>query len=153
MKRAVPRPDFKAVLWFCLAVCAAGAGPAGAADRISLGKPLVSADQPALAGSVSDVLDQASAVIARLYSGAMTIAPAGSGGADYTLSVIASLDKDTLSLVIGLTRTADGYKTPTLAWSAPATPDLPLWIARAVFLLWSSTHACGEGGRGAGVRG
>jgi hypothetical protein len=144
MKRAAPGPAFGLVLCFCLCFClalsAALPGTAGAVDRITIEKPLVSSDQPALAGTVSDLLDQAAAVIARLYSGTMIIAPAGTEKSDYSLSAIASQDKAVLSLVITLTRASDGQKTPAMAWSAPATPDLPLWIARAAFLLWSSLH-------------
>jgi tetratricopeptide (TPR) repeat protein len=53
---------------------------------------------------------------------------------------VASREKDVLSLVVSLTRVSDGSKTPSLVWSAPSTPELPLWLARAVFLLWSSFH-------------
>jgi len=141
MKRAVPGPAAYVALCVLLglAFSAAAAGPAGAVDRISLEKPLVSSDQPELAASIPDLLDRAAAVIARLYPQTIRVVPAAAQP-DYSLSVIASQDKDTLSMVIALTRTSDGQKTPTLAWSAPATPDLPLWIARAVFLLWSSSH-------------
>jgi tetratricopeptide (TPR) repeat protein len=134
----------RAVLGWILCAALGGALPtaAGAVERISLGKPLVSSDQGTLAATIDGVLDQASAVIARLYPGAIAVVPRGETDArpEYSLSTIASQDKDVLSLVIALTRTADGTKTPTLVWSAPATPDLPLWLARAVFLLWSSFH-------------
>ncbi len=126
----------------CVVLCAAVPAFAGAAERVSFGKPLVSSDQAALAAGIDGILDQAAALIARLYPGTLEVAPSGDAGtgADYTLSTIASQDKDRLSVVIALTRKADGTKTPTLAWSAPATAELPLWLARAVFLLWSSFH-------------
>jgi hypothetical protein len=130
----------------CLVLCAlasAALPPAAtaAAERISVEKPLVSSDQAALGAVIRDCLDQAAALIARLYPGAMIVTTAADPAkADYTLSTVASQDKDVVSLVIGLTRTSDGQKTPALAWSAPATPDFPLWIARAVSLLWSSYH-------------
>ena len=125
-----------------------------AAERMSFQKPLVSSDQAALLAAVPDLLDQAAAVMARLYPGSLQIVPSTSpagtqagapGGApgdspEYTVSTIASQEKDTLSLVIALTRTSDGSKTPNMVWSAPVTPDLPLWIARALYLLWSSFH-------------
>ncbi|MGA2642234.1 MAG: tetratricopeptide repeat protein [Spirochaetia bacterium] len=126
----------------CALLCAALAPAVSAGDRVSLEKPLVSSDKAALAAAVNGLLDQAAALIARLYPQALAVAPRGSSGEgpEYSLSTIASQENDTLSLVIALTRTADGTKTPTLAWSAPATPDLPLWLARAIFLLWSSFH-------------
>jgi len=126
----------------CAVLCTALPPAVSAIERVAFGKPLVSSDQASLAAGINGVLDQAAAVIARLYAGTLAVAPRGSSGesAEYSLSTIASQEKDTLSLVIALTRTADGSKTPTLAWSAPATPDLPLWLARAIFLLWSSFH-------------
>ncbi len=144
MRRIPPR------LLVCLVLVAglASAVPpraAAAAERISVEKPLVSSDQAALGDTVGNVIEQAAALIARLHPGELAIAPAAAGKgaagkADYTLSTVASQEKEVVSLVIGLTRTSDGSKTPTLAWSAPATPDLPLWLARAIFLLWSSYH-------------
>ena len=130
------------VLVLCAILCAGLPAAAGAVERISVEKPLVSSDQGTLAATIDGVLDQAAAVIARLYPGTFAIAPRGGADAtpEYALSTVASQDKDVLSIVIALTRAADGTKTPTLAWSAPATPDLPLWMARAVFLLWSSFH-------------
>ena len=125
----------------CAVLCAWLPTAAGAVERVSFEKPLVSSDQGALAAVIDGLLDQAAGVIARLYPGTLAVTPrGGSGGSEYALSTIASQDKDSLSLVIALTRTADGTKTPTLVWSAPATPDLPLWLARAIFLLWSSFH-------------
>jgi tetratricopeptide (TPR) repeat protein len=126
----------------CAVLCAALAPAASAIERVSFDTPLVSSDQAALATEIADIFDQAAAVIARLYPGTLAVPSRGAqgGSPEYTLSTIASREKDSLSLVIALTRTADGTKTPTLVWSAPATPDLPLWLARAMYLLWSSFH-------------
>jgi hypothetical protein len=129
------------VLVLCALLGAVVPRDANAIERIAPEKPLVSSEPAALGGMISDLLEQASAVIARLYPGTLVITPLGSSGQpEYTLATIASQEKGTLSLVVSLTRTSDGSKTPNLVWSAPATPELPLWLARAVFLLWSSFH-------------
>ncbi len=125
----------------CALLGAAAPWDASAVERITTEKPLVSSEQAELGGVISELLDQASAVIARLYPGRLVIAPQGSSARpEYTLATIASREKDVLSLVVSLTRTSDGSKTPNLVWSAPVTPEMPLWLARAVFLLWSSFH-------------
>ncbi len=112
-----------------------------AAELVAINAPRVSREETALATQVSDLLDQATALIGRLYPGTLEpVEPDGAKPAEYSLSTIASQDKDSLSLAISMTRIADGSKTPTLGWSGPATPDLPLWIARSAFLLWSSFH-------------
>src|SRR5208337_4386014 len=136
MKRTALGCVMCALLWTALAPAVS------AVERVSFLKPLVSSDNAALAAAVNGVLDQASALIARLYPETLAVVARDSsdGSPEYSLSTIASQEKDTLSLVVALTRTSDGTKTPTLAWSAPATPDLPLWLVRAIFLLWSSFH-------------
>ena len=140
-RRGVPMQRTALGLVLCVFLVAAVPRAAYAVERITPEKPLVSSDQAELAGVITDLLDQASAVIARLYPRSLVIAPQGSSGAtDYTLATVASREKDVLSLVVSLTRTSDGSKTPTLVWSAPLTPDMPLWLARAVFLLWGSFH-------------
>jgi len=125
------------VAMFCVTLPLA----ASAVERVSFEKPLVSSDQAPLAAGIVELLDQAAAAMTRLYPETLAVAGPGSkGGPEYTLSTIASQDKNVLSIVVALTRTADGSETPSLAWSAPPTPDLPLWLARATYLLWSSFH-------------
>jgi len=114
--------------------------PAEALEQVSVAAPLVSSDQPELAGTVSDLVSQASVLVARLYPGAMSLAPAGTAKTDFSLHVTASQDGGSLALVLALDRTSDSQQVATLAWSGPPTPDLPLWVARGIFLLWSSAR-------------
>ncbi|HUJ75381.1 MAG TPA: hypothetical protein VL359_11005, partial [bacterium] len=123
-----------------IAGSAALAGPGFGLDRVSVAAPLVSSDQPALAGTVSDLIDQASALIARLYPGTMSLAEGAAGGTNYALRVTASQDGGSLALVLALDRTSDKQQIATLVWSGLPTPDLPLWMARGVFLLWTNAQ-------------
>ena len=90
--RAVPCVVLGTVL------AAAASVRAGAAERnppavarISVEKPLVSADQADLRDTVGNLLDQSAALIARLYPQSIVIAPAGdTSGADYVLHTVAS---------------------------------------------------------------
>src|SRR5208337_4552139 len=72
----------------CAVLCAAQPLSASAVERVSFGKPLVSSDQAALAAGINGILDQAAAIIARLYAGTLAVAPRGGAGesAEYTLS-------------------------------------------------------------------
>ena len=125
-------------LLFCLAA-AAIPSPLQAADRIIVARPLVSPEGSEASTRIDDLLDRASAVINRLYGDSIRTAVPQENG-DYTLATVASLDRDNTTVVITLSRTSDGEKSPPLTWYAPASPDQPLWLARAVYLLWSSFH-------------
>jgi hypothetical protein len=112
-----------------------------AAERVVMEKPLVSPQSPEAAARIDALLDRASAAVSRLYGDSIQMAGQSAGeGAGYSLATVASLDGDIPTIVITLTRLADGKKTAPLTWWAPATPDQPLWLARAVFLQWSSFH-------------
>ncbi len=114
---------------------------AAAAERLSFAPPLVSSDTQGLASTVSDIVDRASELIGRVYGQNLSVAlPGDASPADFTAATIASQDKDTLALVISLKRLSDGATTPSMVWSAPASAETPLWLARSVFLLWSSFH-------------
>jgi len=135
-----PGPARFLIVLVIIAGSAALAGPGFALDRVSVAAPLVSSDQPALARTVADLIDQASALIARLYPGTMSLAAGAPGSAAYALRVTASQDGGSLALVLALDRTSDKHQVATLAWSGPPTPDLPLWMARGVFLLWTNAQ-------------
>jgi tetratricopeptide (TPR) repeat protein len=110
-----------------------------AADRIAVARPLVSPEGTDASAKIDDLLDRSSAAINRLYGDSIrAVGPEQS--ADYALATVASLDKDYATVVITVSRLSDGQKSAPLTWYAPATPDQPLWLARAVYLLWSSFH-------------
>ncbi|MFI5367841.1 MAG: hypothetical protein ACHQ1F_02385, partial [Spirochaetia bacterium] len=126
-----------------IAACAglALAHPLPAVERVRIEKPLVSPQGADASARVDSLLDRAAATVARLYGDDIQVAAAASGeSAAYSLATVASLDSDIPAILITLTRLADGKKSAPLSWSAPAAPDQPLWLARAIFLLWSSFH-------------
>ena len=118
------------------------AAHAAAAERLSFSPPLVSSETAGLASTVSDIIDRAAEVMGRVYVQSITVAEPGSASRpDFTAATIASQDKDALTLVVSLKRMSDGLSTPSMVWIGPATADTPLWLARSLFLLWSSFHA------------
>ncbi len=110
-----------------------------AADRIAFTPPVVSSEPTGLAATVGDIIDRATELMARVYAPSFTV-QADARQADYAAATIATQDKETLTIVVSLKRASDASTTPTLVWNGPETPDTPLWLARAVFLLWSSFH-------------
>jgi tetratricopeptide (TPR) repeat protein len=136
----------KRVNLFLLLWLAAAAIPVllRAAERVTVARPLVSPEGGDALARVDDLLDRSSAALNRLYGESIrTAGPQES--ADYALATVASLDKDNTTVVITLSRSSDGEKSPPLTWYAPASPEQPLWLARAVYLLWSSFHGFTDG--------
>ena len=134
-------PGMKRVSLF-LFLCVLGVALTGrlqAAERIAMARPLVSPEGKEAAAKIDDLLDRSSAAINRLY-GDRVRAVGQDESAEYTLATVASLDGDTTTVVVTVSRLSDGAKSAPLTWYAPATPDQPLWVARAVYLLWSSFH-------------
>jgi hypothetical protein len=112
-----------------------------AAERVLIERPLVSPQSAEASARVDNLLDRAAAAVTRLYGDSIQMVSQLSGeSASYSLKTVASLDSDIPSFVITLTRLADGKKSASLSWWAPETPDQPLWLARAISLLWSSFH-------------
>ena len=115
------------------------AAHANAAERIAFTQPLVSSETTGLAATVNDIIDRATDLMGRVYARSFSI-QAVATRADFTAATIASQDKDSLTIVVSLKRASDASTTPALVWNGPATADTPLWLARSVFLLWSSFH-------------
>lgn len=112
-----------------------------AAERVLIERPLVSPQTTEASARIDNLLDRAAATVARLYGDSIQMVAQPSGeSARYSLATVASLEGDIPTIVITLTRVADGKKSAALSWWAPATPDQPLWLARAISLLWSSFH-------------
>ena len=125
-------------LLFCvLGMAISGRLPA--AERIAVARPLVSPEGKDASAKIDDLLDRSAAAVNRLYGDSIR-AVGREESAEYTLATVASLESDTATVVITLSRVSDGAKSPPLTWYAPSTPDQPLWLARAVYLLWSSFH-------------
>lgn len=125
-------------LLFCL-LGVASAVRLPAAERIAVARPLVSPEGRDASAKIDDLLDRSSAAINRLYGDSIR-AVGRDESAEYMLATVASLERDTATVVVTLSRLSDGAKSAPLTWYAPATPDQPLWLARAVYLLWSSLH-------------
>jgi tetratricopeptide (TPR) repeat protein len=147
--REYPAPgasQMKRVNLYLLLWLAAAAIPSllQAAERVTVARPLVSPEGGDARGRVDDLLDRSSAAINRLHGDSIRAAGPQEGG-DYTLATVASVDKDNTTVVITLIRTSDGEKSPPLTWYAPASPEQPLWLARAVYLLWSSFRSFRDG--------
>jgi hypothetical protein len=112
-----------------------------AAEKVLIETPLVSPQSAEASARVGGLLDRAAATVDRLYGDNIRMVARSSGeGALYSLATVASLDNDIPAIVITLTRLADGKKSSSLSWWAPWAPDQPLWLARAISLLWSSFH-------------
>jgi len=112
-----------------------------AAEKVLIERPLVSPQSAEASARIDTLLDRAAAAVARLYGASIQMIPLSSGeSASFSLTTAASLEGDIPTIVITLTRLADGKKSAALSWWAPAAPDQLLWLARAILLLWSSFH-------------
>lgn len=121
-----------------LALCALPAFSAPA-ERIRIDAPLVAPKTAETRELVRDLLDSMAGVVNRLAAGRLEVASADAGGAfDYSLSLIASLEGDSPSIVMRLTRLSDKAESAAYPWLGRPTPELASLLAHAVFLLWGS---------------
>jgi hypothetical protein len=128
----------KRIIISVMLLLAAAASPAAGRELLSFDKTLVSSEDPSFAPAINDAQEQAGRLIERLYGGLIGMSPAGSAlTAAYSVTTVASKDKDALVVVLSLTRRSDGAQTPSLTWAGPLTADMPRWMSRALFLLWS----------------
>lgn len=125
-----------AVLLFV--ACAASAG-AASVERIRIEAPLVNPATPETKAQIVDLVDTLAGVANRLYADRIEVARPEAGGAfEYSLSLVASLGRDSPSMVIRIKRLSDGRESAAYPWLGQPTPELPSLFAHAIFLLWGS---------------
>ncbi len=128
----------RVIVALLFAACAAGA-QAAAVERIRIEAPLVSPATPENNGRVADLVDSMAGVANRLYADRMELSRPEAGGTfDYSLSLVASLAKDSPTFVLRIKRLSDGAESAAYPWLGEPGPELPSLFARAAFLLWGS---------------
>jgi len=136
-RRRTVRVFFAAVAWtLCVSAL-----PAFPVDRIRIDPPLVDPQTAEAAQVVGELMEQVAALSNRLNGGRIALLPARDAPqADYALAVVASLGKESPSIVISLERKSDGARSAPYPWLGMPTPELPSLLARAVLLLWGSMN-------------
>ncbi|HVO38594.1 MAG TPA: hypothetical protein VMV03_06140 [Spirochaetia bacterium] len=131
----------KLLLFLFVSLLAAPSVPVFAAgpDRIRIEAPLVDPRTPENQELVAGLLDSLAGLANRISSGRVEISRAETGGTfGYSLNLIASLGKDSPSIVMRITRVSDKAESAAYPWLGMPTPELPTLLARAALLLWGS---------------
>lgn len=116
--------------------------------RIRIEEPLVSPKTPENVETANGLLDSLAGVANRLFAGKIEIARPDAGASfEYSLAMIASLDRDSPSIVTRLKRISDNAESPAYPWISQPTPELPSLLAHAVAWLLDSFTGYPSGSR------
>lgn len=120
-------------------VCLASAPSIAALERIRIGPTMVDPQTPEAKKTIDDLIEKLIAVSNRLNGNSFELLGAAAAAqSEYSLTLVASLTKDSPAIVINLKRSKDEAQSPSYSWMGMPTPELPSLLARAVFLLWKS---------------
>ncbi len=108
---------------------------ATALDRIAFEKPILGSQEADLAKLVDAILERTRATLATLHGNVLSTSTGV--GAPYALKTVVTRDKTSFVLSAVLRRTRDDLEAAPIIWLSQPTDDLPLFIARSLFVRWS----------------
>jgi tetratricopeptide (TPR) repeat protein len=124
-----------------------GTVAASALDTVSFEAPVLDAQDRELAQLIDGLLERTRFSLATLHGDVLAVSTGA--GAPYALKTVASRDGKAITLVIVLRRVRDDVEAAPILWLAPATDDLPLFLARSIYVRWrllSGTAPAGGAG-------